>query len=404
MSLVVGPKNSFVESFQKLFIHPNKSLFSQLSSWQNNFKFQPTDSSQFKLTLLGNTGSFYGPNACLLALLNTNPPLNPIQYSSTSNPCYLLGKNDIDQALIFQWINYSFETIATTTSSQKLTLTSIANKLNTQLVHSNFLVSSYLSLADYFVYELIKPFSNELITKQQQVKNEAVLRWFLFVGKLIDGGDERLVNEIQTMTIEQEGEKKEKKKNDTVVVKEKKNKPTATNSQPIDDRPLICKIDIRVGHIRSVSQHPNADGLYMEEVDFGEERSRIILSGLAKCLPMEALNDKLAVFVTNLKAANLRGIKSEGMILAATSSQDGSVELLVPPVGCKPGDKVILEGVEESLFVADAVLDSKKKVMETVKEDLVADASGIATWKSQALIVAGKGRLTLPTIRNSPIQ
>ena len=99
----------------------------------------------------------------------------------------------------------------------------------------------------------------------------------------------------------------------------------------------------------------------------------------------------------------MRGIKSEGMILAATSAE-GKVELLLPPVGSKPGDRVFVEGIDEGMFVPDAVLNPKVKIIESVKETLEVDSNGIATWDKKALIMEkGLGHLSVPSIRNSPV-
>jgi len=53
-----------------------------------------------------------------------------------------------------------------------------------------------------------------------------------------------------------------------------------------------------------------------------------VVSGLAKFMPLEALQGRRVVIVANLKPANMRGVKSQAMVLAASSSSDGSkVEL-----------------------------------------------------------------------------
>ncbi len=44
---------------------------------------------------------------------------------------------------------------------------------------------------------------------------------------------------------------------------------------------------MRIGHIVNVKKHPDADSLYVEEVDVGEERNRTIVSGLVKHVPLE---------------------------------------------------------------------------------------------------------------------
>lgn len=54
------------------------------------------------------------------------------------------------------------------------------------------------------------------------------------------------------------------------------------------DRPVdVSMLNMRIGHIVNVKKHPDADTLYVEEVDVGEERNRTIVSGLVKHIPLE---------------------------------------------------------------------------------------------------------------------
>ncbi len=56
-----------------------------------------------------------------------------------------------------------------------------------------------------------------------------------------------------------------------------------------------------------------------------------VVSGLAKYIPLEAMQGRRVVLVANLKPANMRGVKSQAMVLAATST-DGSTVHSNPPV------------------------------------------------------------------------
>lgn len=81
----------------------------------------------------------------------------------------------------------------------------------------------------------------------------------------------------------------------------------------------IGRIDLRVGRIVAVERHPDADSLYVEQVDLAEERPRTIVSGLVKHVPIEQMRDRLAVFMCNLKPAKMRGVTSEGMLMCAST-------------------------------------------------------------------------------------
>lgn len=51
----------------------------------------------------------------------------------------------------------------------------------------------------------------------------------------------------------------------------------------------MARLDIRVGKIVKVAKHPNADSLYVEEIDVGEDKLRTVVSGLVKYIPLEEM-------------------------------------------------------------------------------------------------------------------
>ncbi len=83
----------------------------------------------------------------------------------------------------------------------------------------------------------------------------------------------------------------------------------------------FTKIDLRVGEIISCKKHPKADRLLVSQIDLGFE-TRQIVSGIAEHYEPEDLVHKKVIVVSNLKPVNLRGEKSEGMILAASFEKD----------------------------------------------------------------------------------
>lgn len=90
------------------------------------------------------------------------------------------------------------------------------------------------------------------------------------------------------------------------------------------DKPVdVSRIDLRVGFIRKAWKHPDAESLYVEEIDVGEEQPRTVVSGLVKYIPEPDMQQRLVVLVCNLKPASMRGVLSQAMVLAA-SSADGS--------------------------------------------------------------------------------
>jgi len=93
------------------------------------------------------------------------------------------------------------------------------------------------------------------------------------------------------------------------------------------------KMDIRIAKIKDVRNHPNADKLYVLKIDLGPKLGeRTIVSGIRDNYKRRELIGKKIVVIINLEPRILRGIKSEGMLLAATEKTKSSenVFLLVP--------------------------------------------------------------------------
>lgn len=107
----------------------------------------------------------------------------------------------------------------------------------------------------------------------------------------------------------------------------------------------IRRLDIRVGKILSAEQHPDADSLYVEQIDLGDaEGPRTIVSGLAKYMSTEDLQGRMCTVLCNLKPAKMRGVVSEGMVLCGANDDTNTVELLEPPADAVIGERIIVEG------------------------------------------------------------
>lgn len=87
------------------------------------------------------------------------------------------------------------------------------------------------------------------------------------------------------------------------------------------------KLNLKIGKIIEIDTHPDAEKLYLEKIDVGEEKPRQIISGLKDYYDKEELIGKKVIVVAKLKPAKLRGILSEGMILAA-EDENGNVGLV----------------------------------------------------------------------------
>ena len=98
------------------------------------------------------------------------------------------------------------------------------------------------------------------------------------------------------------------------------------------------KLDLRVGKILEVENHPNADKLLVIKVDIGEESPRTIVAGLKKYYSLEDLKGQEVVIFANLEPVDLRGVKSEGKVLAA--GKDDKVIFISPEKTIEAGARI----------------------------------------------------------------
>uniref|UniRef100_A0A8C1SCX9 Tyrosine--tRNA ligase n=1 Tax=Cyprinus carpio TaxID=7962 RepID=A0A8C1SCX9_CYPCA len=172
--------------------------------------------------------------------------------------------------------------------------------------------------------------------------------------------------------------------------------------QTADEEEVIpSRLDIRVGKVISVEKHPDADSLYLEKIDVGEEQPRTVVSGLVAYLSQEQLQDRLVVLLCNLKPQKMRGIESQAMLLCASIEEEPrKVEPLDPPEGSAPGDRVYVEGYESGK--PDDELKPKKKVFEKLQVDLKISDEFVAQWKEQNLMTK-LGQITCKTLKGGNI-
>ncbi len=106
-------------------------------------------------------------------------------------------------------------------------------------------------------------------------------------------------------------------------------------------------VELRVARIESVSPHPDADRLFVEQMDDGRGEPRQVVSGLVGHYSADELVGRHVILVDNLKPAKLRGVKSEGMLLAASRGEGEAEELEVLFVDhLSPGTVLQVEGRE----------------------------------------------------------
>jgi len=339
------------------------------------------------------------------------------------------GRTDADKLEVVSWID-------------KVTAGNIGESesfldLESFLVPRTYIVSNYLTVADVALYGVLRPTLSQL-QPAQYYATPAITRYFDHIQtlpsvraaaqalspaftivpfdfesapnierkqeppkkkektpKTVDQRETGKKTAIPANSKENAGEppkeKKEKKekKKDAVAAEDgsKRNKGGADGGgkAPAEDasEPVPSMIDLRVGHIIDVKKHPDADSLYIEQIDLGEETGpRTVVSGLVNYIPIEEMRDKYLVAICNLKPASMRGVKSFAMVLAATSKEgkEGGVELIQPPPGSKPGERVYFEGPEYENAQPVSQLNPKKKIFETIQPGFTTLDTREAAW------------------------
>jgi len=162
---------------------------------------------------------------------------------------------------------------------------------------------------------------------------------------------------------------------------------------PKDDYegPPITALDIRVGKITKVYEHPEADKLYVEEIDVGEGEPRTIASGLKPYLKQEELEDRKVLVLCNLKARKMVGIPSHGMVLCASNEDHSDVRLVAPPIDATIGERITVpdfdfEGEDAAPFAENKI--GKKKVFEKIAPHLLTSKYGVPEFLGRPLMTS----------------
>lgn len=100
----------------------------------------------------------------------------------------------------------------------------------------------------------------------------------------------------------------------------------------------FAKLDIRVGTVRAAEPIEGADKLIKCTIDFGDFGTRTIVSGIKEWKTPEELVGRQLPYIVNLAPRMLRGVESQGMLLAA--SDESGVAFLQPEREMPPGTKL----------------------------------------------------------------
>lgn len=200
--------------------------------------------------------------------------------------------------------------------------------------------------------------------------------------------------------IEMEEEKQEQKKQD-----KSKEQPQAAPTGPFA---MFKRMDLRVGTVVSVEDHPDAEKLFVLKVDCGEGEPRQLVTNLKWRYSAEEMMGRRLIVISNLKPAKFRGVQSMGMLTAADDENMGgdTVHLLVPSCDIPNGTRLDcgVEGtssrietkhVEQIVMKTVHVVDGK-----AMGVDMPADAPKvvIAVIDGDDVMILGDGKGCFATI------
>ena len=192
---------------------------------------------------------------------------------------------------------------------------------------------------------LIKPFMKETSSKiNEQIgysdySYEDLTKFGLLkVGTKVCKGK----NLFDRLDVDKELEIIIQKNSELIELRKKKNSGASQVKEEAKESELItindfAKVELKVGKILECQPHQKADRLLVSKIDIGGE-VRTIVSGIRKYYSEKDLIGKKVIVVTNLKPVNLRGVESNGMILAASDDENLSVLTVLNDV--KEGSKV----------------------------------------------------------------
>lgn len=197
---------------------------------------------------------------------------------------------------------------------------------------------------------------------------------------------------IETLRTRFSGTQEERKQKEQTNTKEVQN----TMEQQVDQVSLAeqfaKRVILKVAKIINVEKHPQGDKLYILTLDVKEEETRTIVSSIVPYYTAEELQDQQIVLVSNLKPANFRGVKSYGMLLAASdpaAEEHTTCEVLFVPQ-FEVGSILLPEGHEGSPEALPYVKADHFFSMPIVAEEGVVKIDGKPLGKDGVYVTSKK--------------
>ncbi|ODQ77590.1 hypothetical protein BABINDRAFT_163321 [Babjeviella inositovora NRRL Y-12698] len=175
---------------------------------------------------------------------------------------------------------------------------------------------------------------------------------------------------------------------------------------------LPSLLNLKVGQIVSCEKHPDAEKLYVSRIQVGTDGTEAnlltVCSGLVQFVPLDQMQGRRVVVLTNLKPSKMRGIKSEAMLLASEAEVAGSVkvELVDAPRSSLVGESLYFKPFVRGKNENPPRL--KSKVWELIQANLKTNQSCEVVFNNDGedcflLTVSGE-RATVASLRGSTVR
>ncbi|MCA9496568.1 MAG: methionine--tRNA ligase [Nanoarchaeota archaeon] len=216
------------------------------------------------------------------------------------------------------------------------------------------LISSIKLFGEYI--DCFMPEKAKKLRKQFNIKKENKFVFEIIQSKIKLNEKENLFEKIK---IEKNNEDKSNQ------INKNNNNQNNNNSEKKEG---FESLNLKVGKIISIENHPDSDKMYVEKIDLGEEEPRQIVSGLKSYYKLEEMKNKKVIVLCNLKAAKLRGVKSEGMVLVSETKDESQLGLLL-------SEAKIGTNLESNGKIANS--ESRVKVENFFKMDFKSDGEKV---------------------------
>ncbi|ODV87260.1 hypothetical protein CANARDRAFT_229611 [[Candida] arabinofermentans NRRL YB-2248] len=184
-------------------------------------------------------------------------------------------------------------------------------------------------------------------------------------------------------------------------------------------KPIVSPsiLNLRIGKIIKIDRHENADKLYVSQISISpnEENPEApttvqVCSGLVDYIPQSKLLNSKVILVMNLKPSKMRGVKSEAMLLAASSTSVDAgtkVEIVSPPRDVPLGTRVYFKGFEPESN--ETIKRVKSSQWDAIAKGLKTDEEGRVVFNlgTEPSILVDEINLegcTVETLKNSDVR